>query len=203
MVYVSWQITWANSEKGGCTDCAIYSRYLTAGLEAFQSAGTQFIRPVLLNATASSNSSGNLLIEDLYIRLAAKSQFSKENFSRHNPLMNFNRNIDNQQGKTVSLAADGGRLVRPILIQDGYLHEDGRHFLRGIVVDDLCPNVSIEGGFYLVPDVLTDNETPGVITNAAPGLVVDGFTSWADRTSRDGISSSTIQRARCETRRLH
>jgi hypothetical protein len=181
--YVSWQIGWANSARGGAVDCGVFSKYRTAGAEAFQSAGTQFIRLKLFNASASSNSSGGSLFEDPYIRLAANCKYTVDSGSRYDPLVNFNRNIDNQQGNAAGLAGEGGRLIRPTIIQDGFMHPDERWFYSGIVVDGACANVSVEGGFYLIPDAVSDNDTlgrgtPGFTTDGALGCIVDGFTSW-------------------------
>jgi hypothetical protein len=115
MTYVSWQHAWANSWNGGAVDCGVYSAFLTAGLEAFQSTGTQFIRPVLLNAMASSNSSAGMLVEDMYQRIGAGSGsflHSLDPNVKYNPSVNFNRNIDNQQGTAEGLSG-AGRAHRP------------------------------------------------------------------------------------------
>jgi hypothetical protein len=183
MCYVSWQHAWANSENGGAIDCGVYSRYLTAGIEAFQSAGTQFIRPVLINGLASSNSSAGMLVEDLCQRVSAGQMIGHiDPATIYNPLINFNRNVDNQQGAEEGLSGRGGRIVRPTMIQDGPIDNgNGEWFLTGIVAD--TPNVTVEGGYYLVPDMTSTNDThgkgtPGFNTYDGTGCVVDGFTSW-------------------------
>jgi hypothetical protein len=74
------------------------------------------------------------------------------------------------------------RSVRAKMIQDGPIDNgNGEWFLSGIVVD--TANVTVESGFYLVPDMESANDTkgrgtPGFITDDGPGCVVDGFTSW-------------------------
>jgi hypothetical protein len=183
MTYVSWQHAWANSGDGGAIDCGVYSRYLTAGIEAFQSTGTQFIRPVLLNGLASSNSSAGMLVEDLYQHVSAGQKCGHiDPNTIYNPLVNFNRNVDNQQGQEGGLSGQGGRIVRPRMIHDGPIDNgNGVWFLSGVVCD--TPNVTVEGGYYLVPDMESANDTKGrgasgFISDDGTGCVVDGFTSW-------------------------
>jgi hypothetical protein len=183
MTYVSWQHAWANSGDGGAIDCGVYSRYLTAGIEAFQSTGTQFIRPVLINSMASSNSSAGMLVEDLYQRVSAGQTVGHiDPNTIYNPLINFNRNVDNQQGNEGGLSGQGGRIVRPTIIQDGPTDNgNGEWFLSGIASD--TPNLIVEGGCYLVPDIDSANERKGTTPVGfncpeEPGSVVDGFTSW-------------------------
>jgi hypothetical protein len=183
MCYVSWQHAWANSENGGAVDCGVYSRFLTAAIEAFQSSGTQFIRPVLLNGMASSNSSAGMLVEDLYLHTSAGQRIGHIDANTiYNPLVNFNRNVDNQQGVPEGISAKGGRIVRPRLIQDGAIDNgNGAWLLSGIVSD--TNNVVVEGGYYLVPDMESANDTkgrgtPGFNTDSGVNCIVDGFTSW-------------------------
>ena len=188
MTYISWQIVWANSAGGGCTDCALYSANLTAGLEAFQSDGITFDRVSLYNGVASSNSSIGTIWRDVTIRIAANSQFNGDaTFSKYNPMFNSVNTINCQQGNCGTLGK-GGKYIRPIMIHDGYINTDGphgRYYLTGIGIDDGTPDVSVEGGYYLVPDVPgSDNIAKGkgengVLTYNATGVVIDGFTAWS------------------------
>jgi len=95
--------------------------------------------------------------------------------------------INCQQGNCGTLGK-GGKYIRPIMIHDGYINTDGphgRYYLTGIGIDDGTPDVSVEGGYYLVPDVPgSDNIAKGkgengVLTYNATGVVIDGFTAWA------------------------
>jgi hypothetical protein len=182
--YISWQIAWANSNGGGCTDCAVFSRYVTAALESFQSAGQAYVRNKLYGGMFSSNSSERLVIDDLYIRLAAGSAHLRDTL--YNPLVNINVNVDNQQGGGAVRGA-GGIYRNVTMIQDGFIGADpawGALFMAsGISIESKTSNLLVFGGRYYVPDVTSDNNTKGIgvpgVRNAGgnKNILVEGFLS--------------------------
>jgi hypothetical protein len=177
--YISWQIAWANSNGGGCTDCTVNSRYVTAALESFQSAGQAYVRTKLYGGMFSSNSSERLVIDDLYIRLAAGSAHLRDML--YNPLVNVNLNVDNQQGGEVVRGAGGiYRNVR--LVQDGFIGADPSwgelYMASGISIDSKTSNMLVAGGSSYVPDKRTYNGFPGINNYGANrNIIVDGFLS--------------------------
>ena len=182
--YISWQIAFANSEGGGCWNCAVFSKYVTAALESFQSSGQSYIGTRLFNGMFSSNSSQSLIIDDLYIRIAAGSAHLRDIL--YNPLVNNNLNIDSQQGATTP-PGGGGTYKNVNMVQDGYVGADpswGKWFMAsGINIDGRTSELNVIGGSYWVPDVMSDNITKagGVLgVNNYGGnknIVVDGFVS--------------------------
>jgi len=183
-IYVSWQIAFANSEGGGCWNCAVLSRYVTAGLESFQSSGQTYKGNRLFGAIFSSNSSRDLQIDDLYIRLAAGSAHLRDML--YNPMVNLNLNVDTQQGSELPPGA-GGTYKNVTMIQDGYIGADptwGKWFMAsGINVDPRTSDLNVVGGSFWVPDVTSDNLTKaGGVTGVNnyggnKNVVVDGFLS--------------------------
>jgi len=177
--YISWQIAWANSNGGGCTDCAVYSKHVTAALESFQSAGQAYVRTKLYGGMFSSNSSERLTVDDLYIRLAAKSAHLRDML--YNPMVNVNLNVDNQQGGEAVRGAGGiYRNVR--LVQDGFIGADpswGQLYMAsGISIDGKTSNMFVAGGSSYLPDQRTPNGLPGINNYGGnKNIVVDGFLS--------------------------
>jgi hypothetical protein len=175
--YISWQIAWANSNGGGCTDCAVYSKHVTAALESFQSAGQAYVRNKLYNGMFSSNSSERLVIDDLYIRLAVGSAHLRDML--YNPMVNVNLNVDNQQGGEVTRGA-GGIYRNARLVQDGFIGADPTwgelYMASGISIDGKTSNMAVIGGSSYLPDKRTPNGFPSINNYGSNrGIVIDGF----------------------------
>lgn len=176
--YIQWLFQWADSTGGGAVDCTVTSPYLTAGFEAFRSTGVSFIRPVGVNATFSMNSSGNFLIEDYLLTIAANSQLSEASFSRANPVINVNSNIQPPDASTIL----GGVITNPRWTFAGAINGDG-DVLKGITINADNPHVQVIGGSITHP---TCNHVwaPGVNATGATALV-DGLTVVGTNSNTD------------------
>ena len=140
--YVQWMFQWADSNGGGCVDCAVRSPVLTAGFETFRSNGVTFTRPVGVNAVISSNSSGNFLFDSPNLTITPNSQLSTVSFSPYNPIININSNI---QPPSQSVLA-GGVIRNPMIHEVGPINAQN-DVLRAIVVNLNNPNVKIIGEY--------------------------------------------------------
>ncbi len=177
--YLGWQLQWANSIGGGCRNCSVNSKYLIGGLEAFQSSGTQFINPVLVNAVAAINAAGNFLFDNLDVTVNPNSQFDENSYSPRNPMLNINTNINNSQGNTDTTLNEldkGGIIRNAKLTQIGYINSNN-DILSGIIINEKNPNIQIIGGTYSASDYKEPSSSWGAIgiNSTGPNILVDGF----------------------------
>jgi hypothetical protein len=173
-IYVQWQFQWSDSSNGGCVDCTVTSAYLTGGFNAFRSQNIQWIRPVGINASMAMNVVGNFLIQDARITVKGMSQFqhSEASFSRQNPIINVNSNIESSS----PLLKLGGTISNATIIEEGYINTDN-DLLRGIVINSGNPNVVIQGGYFQSPDYKAPSGMPGAngINSTGTNTLIDHF----------------------------
>jgi hypothetical protein len=171
--YVQWMFQWADSRGGGCVECSVESPTILGGFETFKSVGTTFRDCSGVNAVAAANGAGGFLFENLTLRIRAGANNGNTWFSVHNPMVNINTNIGL---KNVDL---GGTLRNVTMIQEGYVDTlGGKHdTLKGIVVNNRNPNITILGGRYEAPDYRAPSVMHGGmgIDSTGANLVVDGF----------------------------
>lgn len=170
--YVQWMIQWSDCTGGAIVDCAVESSQLIEGMETFQSRGVQFIRPRFVNASFSSNSSGDFLVQDADVLIQAMSHAPGQSFSQNNPVFNINANMG-----TNSLLPLGGRLIGCRVLQEGYINTSNDNLVV-VGVAAQCPNVTISGGRFSAPDYLAGTSRFGSVGVGSQGsnTVVDGLT---------------------------
>jgi hypothetical protein len=148
----------AASDSADCAfeDCEVDSEYLTAGFEGFRSDGIRFIRPVGRNASLSMNSTGNFVIQDARLIIQPRSQYNLESFHYQNPIVNINSNI---QPPNPAMRM-GGSIKNITITCEGYINSSN-DLLRGIVINDNNPKVTIDGGVMTYPDYAPPSVMPG------------------------------------------
>jgi len=196
--YVQWMLQWSDSTGGGCEDCHVESPKLLGGFESFKSVGTQFIRPVGINATFALNDAGRFLIEDGNIKILPGSNDDNAWFSVHNPIVNINTNIGNRY------ASAGGTIRNMTMTQGGFIGgtDDPNHdSLIGINVNAYNPNIRVFGGVYSAPDYTLPSVMVGPlgVNSTAANLVVDGirilgkpFSDWGNISLTDGVVKNCV-----------
>jgi hypothetical protein len=172
--YVQWHFQWSDSIGGGCEDCTVESPKLLGGFESFKSTGTQFVRPVGINAVMAVNSAEDFLFKDAKITIRAGSNYDNAWFSVGTPIVSVSTNV---RGGSAAL---GGLIDNITMIQEGFVNGPGDHnqdSLIGIVVNKNNPNVTIRGGSYSAPDYHTPTAMHGAfgINSTGDNLLVDGF----------------------------
>jgi hypothetical protein len=106
-----------------------------------------FIDCIARNASFASNSSGNFVLEGFKLTITPSAKFDDEAFSRFNPAVNINTNIQPPNAATIF-----GGTIRNIDIRvEGPIDSLG-NLLKGIVINKDNPNVSVDGGFIGYPD---------------------------------------------------
>lgn len=172
-MYLQWLYSFSDSNRGGIEDCEIESAKLVAGFEVFSCNGTVITRAIGRNVVMSSNSSGDFTFEDCELTIEASSQINEAAFSRNNPIIGVNSNIDPDD--PVMLL--GGVISNAIIVQEGYINADDDS-LMGIVVNADNPNVTITGGSYTAPDYSPGTNTYGAvgINSTGDNTDVTGFT---------------------------
>jgi hypothetical protein len=170
--YTQWQFQWSDSTGGGAVDSSVESPVLAAGFNSFRSTGTSFIRPTLVNASMAANTSGNFLYEDVKITITANSYVDDNWFSKLNPLINVNSNLD----ATNPLIMQGGKIINAQIVQEGYINS-AHDILAGIMIGYKNPNVTVSGGSYIAPDYVSGNTGSGPVGIWSHGAntVIDGF----------------------------
>ncbi len=171
---------------------------LLGGFESFKSVGTQFIRPVGINATFALNDAGRFLIEDGNIKILPGSNDDNAWFSVHNPIVNINTNIGNRY------ASAGGTIRNMTMTQGGFIGgtDDPNHdSLIGINVNAYNPNIRVFGGVYSAPDYTLPSVMVGPlgVNSTAANLVVDGirilgkpFSDWGNISLTDGVVKNCV-----------
>jgi hypothetical protein len=157
--YVQWQFQWADADGGGCEDCSVQSTWLISGFEAFKSNRISFIRTTGTNAMFAMNGAGGWLIDGGEIRFTVGCLHPESDrfaASAAHALVNVNTNIG------VHGAGAGGTLRGLTLVQEGYV--DGESIvLQGVIVNDLNPNVVIDGLHYTAPDYVVGSISGGAV----------------------------------------
>jgi hypothetical protein len=145
--YLEWWFGVSDSSNSVFARCRVDSKYLVGGFETFRSDKAVFIDCSAKNATFSSNSSGNFMLDGFALTITAGAQFDEESFSQFNPAVNINTNIQ-PPSKTVV----GGGTIRNVSIRvDGPIDSHG-NLLKGIVINKDNPNVTVDGGLIDYPD---------------------------------------------------
>lgn len=197
LTYIGWQIQWADSTGGGCTDCSVTSSTLTGGFEAFKSTNVLFDRANATNAVFALNDAGSWIIRNSTVRITTGSQPTNKWFSPNNPMINVNTNISR------NFVATGGRIENVTMVHDGYINTSN-DLLAGIVVNDANPNVTILGGSYTAPNYAPPSQLAGAQGVRSTGLntIVDGMTvvgtvnsarSYGVHNANIGIMDGTIR----------
>jgi hypothetical protein len=145
--YLEWWFGASDSRNGVFNRCAIDSSYLIPGFETFRSDRMKFIDCGGKNASFSSNSSGNFLLEGFDLRVTKNAQFDETSFHHLNPAVNINSNI--QPPNETML--EGGVIRNTRITVEGPIDARG-NLLTGIVINESNPNVTIEGGLIGYPD---------------------------------------------------
>jgi hypothetical protein len=163
------------SDSVNCTftNCRIGSAYLIAGFEGFRSDGVKFIGCHSVNASFSMNSTGNFMIDSPNVTIKASSQFDIMSFHFQNPIFNINSNI-----KPPNEAMLMGGLIRNVsLICEGYINVNN-DLLRGVVINEENPNVTIDGGVMIYPDYAAPSSMPGAcgVNSTGPNTQVRNLT---------------------------
>jgi hypothetical protein len=147
--YIQWYFQSTNSE-GNCLyeDCEVDGGWLIPGFEAFNDGhsageGTTFRRMVMRNATFANNSSENAVLIDCRVLLTENARFNEASYSKYNPVVNINTNID--PGATVST-----NISRFGLLLEGYT-DTAFEQQRGIIVDSNGPNVISDAMIEMLP----------------------------------------------------
>lgn len=174
--YIQWMMVWSDSTRGGAVDCTITSPHLTSGLESFRSRDVQFVRPVLVNASISLNSSGGTIIDAPSITVEANSQLSENSFSRYKSLIEINANIDPDE----PLLLLGGQIRNPTIVQEGYINANQNVLTAinvapeavDIVVSGGYPSNPAQGGLIQAPDYIAPID--GLYTDGPRGFASDG-----------------------------
>lgn len=174
--YGQWCFSWAGGFGGGVKYSTLTSPYIVAGFECFSADGAQFIGCTANNGVFSTNGSDNFLFEDCTAIISNNSQLSEQSFSYHNPIFNINSNIG---------PSGTGRVVRPTIIQQGFMNATTKNLFQGIIINVGSDNVSIEGtypdcngkGYIEIPDW----QSPGDVFGGC------GVNSNADGTTVTGI----------------
>jgi hypothetical protein len=145
--YIAWWFGVSDSQDSMFARCVIRSEWLVPGFEMFRSNGVKFIDCSGRNAVFSSNSSGNFVLDGFTMTITADAQFDEESFSRFNPVVNINSNI---QPPDKSMKA-GGTISNIKIAVEGPIDARG-NLLKGIVINSNNPNVTVNGGIILYPD---------------------------------------------------
>lgn len=175
--YVQWQFQWADCNGGGFVDCRVDSPWLTTGFESFRSVGTQMIRCVGRNAAMSCNSAGNWLIDSPVLTIEANSQFDDVSFSKDNPLINVNSNVNPPSGSLIH----GGRIRNPRIITQGAINGSG-DVCTAININALTTRITVTGGYPSTPSQGGYIQHP-----TAAKLAALGINSTGTYTTIDGI----------------
>jgi hypothetical protein len=192
--YIQWQILFADSSNSVATNCTVTSAYATGGLEGFRCDNFRFINCSTVNASYSSNSSGNFMFDGCSITMTALSQYSEVSFSHLTPLVNINSNISPPNSSMLL----GGVINNQSITQLGGMNARNDTFVN-ITVNSQNPNVRITGSYpsCLSPKglVTSPNWTGGWqygscgINNAATGTVVSGMRFAGNANYAGGISN--------------
>jgi hypothetical protein len=160
--YIAWLIQGIDSNNGTFVDCTVTSNDLTQGIEWFRSTDVSIINYGGTNAVMSLNTVDRWTITSPTVTIESNSQRDEASFSNSNAILVVSDIIG---GGSV---ANGGTLTNPTFVQQGYINSDNDS-LRGIIIDTLCPNVTVSGGSYTAPDYAS----PSTL-NGPQGLVSDG-----------------------------
>ena len=144
---MEWWFGVSDSIGGMFTRCKIDSPYLQRGFETFRSNGISFIDCESRNATFASNSSGNFRLENFRLPVTARSQFDEVSFPHLISAVNINSNIQPPD----ALLQQGGLIKNMQMTVEGPIDSKG-NLLKGIIVNDFNPNVTIDGGTMSYPD---------------------------------------------------
>jgi hypothetical protein len=171
--YVQWMFAASDSTDCAFEDCEVDSAYLTTGFEGFRSDGIKFIRPVGRNASMAMNSTGNFVIQDARLTIQPRSQYNLESFHYQNPIVNINSNIQ-PPNPAMSM---GGSIKNVTITCEGYINSNN-DLLRGIVINDQNPNVTIDGGTMTYPDYAAPSVMPGAcgVNSTGPNTQVRNLT---------------------------
>jgi hypothetical protein len=170
--YLEWWFGVSDSRNGTFTRCTINSKCLISGFELFRSDGTRFIDCGGRNASFSSNSSGNFLLDGFNLDITERAQFDEKSFHHLNPAVNINTNI---QPPNDALKL-GGTIKNIRIAVEGPIDARG-NLLKGIVVNRDNPNVRIDGGLISYPDGVHAAEVgPFGVNSTGENTVVRGLT---------------------------
>jgi hypothetical protein len=177
MTYAAWRFIAADSRNVTFLRCRHETPWLQGGFETFRSNHTKFIDCTGVNATWSSNSSGNWLLENFTLTVKPRSQFSTGSFSELNPMVNVNSNVQPPDPEILM----GGMVKNIDLDCQGYINSDPDKWrnLKGIVVNDQNPKITIDGGTIRYRD-------PGFasgVVSTGPNTVVRNLTVIGSITS--------------------
>jgi hypothetical protein len=145
--YLDWWFGASDSDTATFTRCRIDNTHLAAGFETFRSNNVQFIDCVSKNGVFSSNSSGNFVLDGFTLTITAGSQFDKTSFSHLNPAVNINSNI---QPPNAAMQI-GGTIKNVSITVEGPIDRLG-NLLKGIVINDQNPNITVTGGIITYPN---------------------------------------------------
>jgi hypothetical protein len=145
--YFEWWFGVSDSSNSTFNRCKINSAWLIGGFETFRSNGVEFVECGGTNATFSSNSSGNFVLDAFVVTVTAGAQFDEKSFSHFNPVVNINSNI---QPPDKSMEA-GGIIRNAKITLEGPIDARG-NLLHGIVINSNNPNVTVNGGLISYPD---------------------------------------------------
>jgi len=174
--YAPWFYGCSDSVDCTTENCRVESAWLIPGFEAFRSSGAIFTGCVGINATFSSNSSGGFHLEDCFITIQEGSQFSVDSFSHLNPIYNINSNIQPPDASMVL----GGEIINCGFTVEGAINPDTGNFLTGININDLNPNITIDGGTYTYPDGAGEEIYPRVVNSTGENTHVLNVTCVGD-----------------------
>jgi hypothetical protein len=182
--YVQWLIQAADSADCGFIDCSITSAKLTGGFESFRSTGTQFIRPVGVNAVFALNSAGGWLIEEPHLTVQSGSQLSALSLDAATPIIGINDNMGD--GSLLDL---GGVIARPHIVQEGFIN-DNADVLIPINININNTNITVTGTY---PDAVNPKgyiEFPTVAKNVAMGVNSSGANTAVNGIRVKGTNSN-------------
>jgi hypothetical protein len=153
--YLEWWFGASDSERCTLTQCVVDSKYLVGAFESFRSNGVKFVNCRSRNGTFSSNSSGNFLLVNFSLTVAAGSQFDDVAFHHLNPMVNINSNIQPPNAATIH-----GGMIRNVRVVSNYINVNNDQ-LCGISVTEQNPNIRIEGGHFYYENYAPPSELPG------------------------------------------
>jgi hypothetical protein len=150
--YIGWMMNLANCVDSYALNSTFTSPTLAACMELFQSSGCYYDGLTVTNGLISTNSSVNWRLSNVTMTLeedcAADSRLDWQ--LTGNPWINFNTNIDNQQGEDTTNV--GGIFEDFTLIQEGAVRTATSRYYETINISGTNSDITIRGQYPAKPN---------------------------------------------------
>jgi hypothetical protein len=199
LVKDSWLFQTSSTGGGGFVDCSIDSDWLVCGYETATSEQVSFIRCSGRNIICSSNSSAEIVWEDLDITVEANSQSQiiagqlVRNILHVEPMLNINANF--------GVGSASATITRPHLVQEGHINASSESLTTCILLNS-SDNVTITGdyldcdagdaGYLEHPDFAAGGGGSAISAADCENLTIDGIRIVGINTSGTGNIRSIL-----------